>query len=121
MAPVQVLLSERMLRAHPALTPMHANLYSNGFGFFGVLSLLHATGELAEAPTSIPWALLALSATLSNSNEMHMCKAYYRQLVGIPEAPPPVKARRPQRIGLPRLASSPAPHEPASSPTPLSK
>ena len=62
---VQVLLSERMLRAHPALTPMHANLYSNGFGFFGVLSLLHATGELAEAPTSIPWALLALSGFLS--------------------------------------------------------
>ena len=36
--------------------------------------------------------LLAMSATLSGSNEMHMCKAYYRQLKGIPEAPPPIRA-----------------------------
>jgi adenosine 3'-phospho 5'-phosphosulfate transporter B3 len=47
---VQVLLSERMLRAHAHLTPMHVMLYTNGFAFLAVLAGIIATGEHRVAP-----------------------------------------------------------------------
>jgi len=44
---VQVLESERMLRAAPHLSPMHVMLYTNGFAFLAVAAALFcASGEL---------------------------------------------------------------------------
>ena len=48
--PHQVLLSERMLRASPHLTPMHVMLYTNGFAFFAVvLSIAGAYAAFVSA------------------------------------------------------------------------
>lgn len=56
---VQVLLSERMLRAAPHLTPMHVMLYTNGFAFLAVLSSIFVTGEYkALAEVEVPWGTL---------------------------------------------------------------
>jgi len=57
---VQVLLSERMLKASPHLTPYHVMLYTNGFAFFAVLSGIMYMGELERAPDSLPWMQLVL-------------------------------------------------------------
>lgn len=57
---VQVLLSERMLRASPHLTPSHVMLYTNGFAFLAVLAGMLASDELAAAPERIPWGRLIL-------------------------------------------------------------
>ena len=62
---VQILLSERMLRSNPHMTPMHVNLYTNSFAFVGVFGALLSSGELSKAPASIPWGMLAMSGTLS--------------------------------------------------------
>lgn len=62
---VQILLSERMLRSNPHMTPMHVNLYTNSFAFVGVFGALVASGELSKAPASIPWATLSTSGALS--------------------------------------------------------
>ena len=43
---------------------------------------LHA--KRRAGATEARWQLLAMSATLSGSNEMHMCKVYQSQLKGIP-------------------------------------
>ena len=48
---VQVLLSEKMLRGAPHLTPNHVMLYTNGFAFLGVLLGLIASGELSSLPS----------------------------------------------------------------------
>ena len=64
---VQVLLSERMLKAAPHLTPYHVMLYTNGFAFVAVLAGILATDELgsAHAPSAIPWARLMVYGTCS--------------------------------------------------------
>lgn len=63
---VQVLLSERMLRASPHLTPMHVMLYTNGFAFLAVMAGVLATGEHQNAPSSgLPWGTLVLYGACS--------------------------------------------------------
>ena len=53
---VQVLLSERMLKQSPHLTPNHVMMHTNGFAFIAVLLGMFATGEAAAAPWgSLPW------------------------------------------------------------------
>ena len=64
--PHQVLLSERMLRASPHLTPMHVMLYTNGFAFFAVVAAILSTGEhTLVPPAELPWARLTLYGTCS--------------------------------------------------------
>ena len=56
---VQVLLSERMLRAAPHLTPAHVMMHTNGFAFLLVLCGMLATGESQSVPWGdLPWAKL---------------------------------------------------------------
>ena len=56
---VQVLLSERMLRAAPHLTPAHVMMHTNGFAFVLVLAGMLATGEASLVPWStLPWMRL---------------------------------------------------------------
>ena len=63
---IQVLLSERMLRAAPHLTPMHVMLYTNGFAFLAVLGAIVATGETKQIPAEgLPWAQLLLYGACS--------------------------------------------------------
>ena len=64
---VQVLMSERMLKAAPHLTPYHVMLYTNGFAFLAVLAGILATDELgsARADLSIPWVRLMVYGTCS--------------------------------------------------------
>jgi len=63
---VQVLLSERMLRAAPHLTPMHVMLYTNGFAFVAVSAMILATGEHQHIPAEgLPLAQLTLYGACS--------------------------------------------------------
>ena len=63
---VQVLLSERMLRSAPHLTPMHVMLYTNGFAFIAVALGILATGEHHAAPPSgLPWLQLTIYGACS--------------------------------------------------------
>lgn len=66
---VQVLLSERMLKQAPHLTPMHVMLYTNGFAFVAVAAMLAfsddrglavAIPSAAEALQTLPWGRLML-------------------------------------------------------------
>ena len=51
-----MLLSERMLKQSPHLTPNHVMMHTNGFAFIAVLLGMFATGEAAVAPWgSLPW------------------------------------------------------------------
>ena len=63
---VQVLLSERMLRDAPHLTPNHVMLHTNGFAFLAVLCGVAGSGELARARSvEIPWLTLVLYGACS--------------------------------------------------------
>ena len=63
---VQVLLSERMLRGAPHLTPMHVMLYTNGFAFFAVVAGIWLTGEHAHVQGStLPWVRLIVYGSCS--------------------------------------------------------
>jgi len=62
---VQVLLSERMLKASPHLTPNHVMLYTNGFAFLAVLVGITYTGEMSHAPPQLPWLKLILYGSCS--------------------------------------------------------
>ena len=42
---MQVLLSERMLRGAPHLTPSHVMMHTNGFAFLAVVIGMLATGQ----------------------------------------------------------------------------
>ena len=63
---VQVLLSERMLRAAPHLTPMHVMLYTNGFAFLAVAAGILASGEHLKVPSGgLPLGQLVLYGACS--------------------------------------------------------
>jgi len=63
---VQVLLSERMLRASPHLTAEAVMFHTNGFAFLAVLVAMCVTGEAAAAPwAQLPWLRLLLYGTSS--------------------------------------------------------
>jgi adenosine 3'-phospho 5'-phosphosulfate transporter B3 len=63
---VQVLLSERMLRSSPLLTPNHVMMHTNGFAFVAVVAGMIVTGEAAVAPwASLPWFRLCIYGACS--------------------------------------------------------
>lgn len=63
---VQVLLSERMLRDAPHLTPNHVMMHTNGFAFLAVVAALFATGEAARVPWErVPWVRLLVYGACS--------------------------------------------------------